>query len=50
MADYLHSFHRKLPLTNLKFIIYENDQHQSANNISNDIVRPVFTTNINGTG
>jgi hypothetical protein len=33
---------------NLKFIIYENDQHRSDNNINNNIVRPVFTTNING--
>jgi hypothetical protein len=50
MADYLHPFHRKLSLTNLKFIIYEKDQHRSANLTSGDIVRPVFTTNINGAG
>jgi len=50
MADYLHPFHRKLSLNNLKFIIYENDQHRSASNTSNDIVRPVFTTNIDGAG
>ena len=38
------------PFTNLKFIVYENHQQRSASNTSNGIVRPVFTTNINGAG
>jgi hypothetical protein len=50
MADYLHPCHRRLLLTNLKFIIYENDKHRPASDSSNDLVRPVLTTNINGAG
>ena len=50
MADYLHPFHRKLSLINLKFTMYEKDQHRSASNTSNDFVRPVFTANIIGAG
>jgi hypothetical protein len=50
MADYLHPCHRRLLLTNLKFIIYENDKHHPASGSSNDLVRPVLTTNINGAG
>jgi hypothetical protein len=37
-------------LTNLKFMIYENHRHRSTSNTANDIVKPVFATNINGAG
>ena len=51
MADFLPGFYCIVSeIVKLKIIIYEKDKQGQNGNISNDIVRSFFATNIKGAG